>query len=192
MGCSNPHPHGQIWANQTIPNEPLKEQEAQKSYAEEHGACLLCESLRLETVAADRIVFENEYFVALVPYWAIWPFETMVFSRTHVRDLSALDHSMRVGLAETFKQLTTRYDNLFETPFPYSMGVHQAPTDGEAHPEWHLHIHFYPPLLRSATIRKFMVGYEMLAGPQRDLTPEAAAETLRNLPSTHYAGSRAR
>jgi len=187
MGCSNPHPHGQIWANQTIPNEPRKEQESQRAYAKKYGPCLLCDYLQLETKAATRMVVENGHFAALVPFWAVWPFEVLLMSKQHVGDLVSLDSLAREGLADIFKQLTTRYDNLFETSFPYSMGFHQAPTDGEAHPEWHLHAHFYPPLLRSATIRKFMVGYEMLAGPQRDITPEMAALTLRNLAGAHYA-----
>lgn len=187
MGCSNPHPHGQIWANQTLPNQLRKEQEAQRSYVEKYDNCLLCEYLQLEARAQSRVVLENDHFIALVPFWAVWPFETLVVSRPHRRDLLALDPSERAGLAEMLKGLTTRYDNLFQTPFPYSMGFHQSPTDGEGHHEWHLHAHFYPPLLRSASIRKFMVGYEMLASPQRDITPEAAAATLRNLAATHYA-----
>jgi UDPglucose--hexose-1-phosphate uridylyltransferase len=187
MGCSNPHPHGQIWANQTIPNEPRKEQEAQKEYFEKNHACLLCDYLELETQKGIRMVVENAHFVAFVPFWAVWPFEVLLLSRRHACDLGSLDPAMRAGLADILKQLTTRYDNLFEIAFPYSMGFHQAPTDGEAHPEWHFHAHFYPPLLRSATVRKFMVGYEMLAGPQRDITPEAAATVLRNLNAAHYA-----
>jgi len=133
------------------------------------------------------MVVENGHFAALVPFWAVWPFEVLLVAKRHTGDLVSLDAAAREGLADIFKQLTARYDNLFETSFPYSMGFHQAPTDGEAHSEWHLHAHFYPPLLRSATIRKFMVGYEMLASPQRDITPEAAAATLRNLSATHYA-----
>ncbi|MGA2003119.1 MAG: UDP-glucose--hexose-1-phosphate uridylyltransferase [Terriglobales bacterium] len=187
MGCSNPHPHGQIWANQTIPNEPRKELESQLAYKEKYGTCLLCDYLELETKAGARMVVENGHFAALVPFWAVWPFEVLLVAKRHTGDLVSLDAAAREGLADIFKQLTARYDNLFETSFPYSMGFHQAPTDGEAHSEWHLHAHFYPPLLRSATIRKFMVGYEMLASPQRDITPEAAAATLRNLSATHYA-----
>lgn len=181
MGCSNPHPHGQIWANQTIPNEPRKEQESQLAYRLKNGSCLLCDHLALETRSATRMVIENDHFAVLVPFWAVWPFEVLVLSKQHARDLASLGSAARKCLAEILKQVTTRYDNLFETSFPYSMGFHQAPTDNESHPEWHLHAHFYPPLLRSATIRKFMVGYEMLASPQRDITPEIAAATLRNL-----------
>lgn len=187
MGCSNPHPHGQIWANQTIPNEPRKEQEAQKAYAQKYGGCLLCDYLQLETKAGLRMIVENADFAVLVPFWAVWPFEVLLLSKRHMGDIGSLDPALRTGLADILKQITTRYDNLFEIPFPYSMGFHQAPTEGESHPEWHLHAHFYPPLLRSATIRKFMVGYEMLAGPQRDITPESAAATLRKLSGVHYA-----
>lgn len=192
MGCSNPHPHGQIWANQTIPNVPQKEQESQRSYAEKHGACLLCEYLRMESMAETRVVLQNEHFVTLVPFWAVWPFEVLVVSKQHVRDLLALDRSQHAGLAAMLKALTARYDNLFETSFPYSMGFHQAPTDDNEHPEWHLHAHFYPPLLRSASIRKFMVGYEMLASPQRDVTPEAAAAALRKLDAIHFVDAEPR
>ena len=187
MGCSNPHPHGQIWANQTIPNEPRKEQESQSAYLRKYGSCLLCDYLQIESRSQARVVLENDHFVALVPFWAVWPFELLLVSRRHVRDLPMLDPSERDGLAAMVKAVTIRYDNLFETSFPYSMGFHQAPTDDNAHQEWHLHAHFYPPLLRSATIRKFMVGYEILAGPQRDITAEVAAAALRSLPGTHYA-----
>jgi UDPglucose--hexose-1-phosphate uridylyltransferase len=179
MGCSNSHPHGQIWANQTIPNIPGKEQESQLVYAKKFDACLLCEYLQIETKAAARMVVENAHFAVVVPFWAIWPFEVLLISKSHVGDLKLLDSKMREGLADILKQITCRYDGLFAVPFPYSMGFHQSPTDGLPHPEWHLHAHFYPPLLRSATIRKFMVGYEMLASPQRDLTPEFAAQCLR-------------
>lgn len=192
MGCSNPHPHGQIWASRTIPNEPRKEQDSQQAYARKNGACLLCDYLQFEAQSQSRVVLENEHFAALVPFWAVWPFEMLVISRRHIRDVLALDSTARASLADILKGLTTRYDNLFETSFPYSMGFHQAPTDGDAHPEWHLHAHFYPPLLRSATIRKFMVGYELLASPQRDITPEAAATTLRNLSRLHYADVKTR
>jgi UDPglucose--hexose-1-phosphate uridylyltransferase len=187
MGCSNPHPHGQIWANQTIPNEPRKEQAAQKAYLEKNYSCLLCDYLKHESDAGSRVVAESSCFVAVVPFWAIWPFEVLVLARRHVSDIGSLDESERSALADILKQVTTRYDNLFQVSFPYSMGFHQSPTDGEAHSEWHFHAHFYPPLLRSATIRKFMVGYEMLASPQRDITPETAAATLRSLPAKHYA-----
>jgi UDPglucose--hexose-1-phosphate uridylyltransferase len=187
MGCSNPHPHGQIWANQTLPNEPRKEQESQKAYLGQNHSCLLCDYLQLETKAQTRMVVENAQFAAVVPFWAVWPFEVLLLAKRHIGDLGTIDPATRNGLADILKQITTRYDNLFETPFPYSMGFHQSPTDGEEHAEWHLHAHFYPPLLRSASVRKFMVGYEMLASPQRDITPEEAAATLRNLDARHYA-----
>jgi UDPglucose--hexose-1-phosphate uridylyltransferase len=187
MGCSNPHPHGQIWASQTLPNEPRKEQESQKAYLGQNHSCLLCDYLQLETKAQTRMVVENTQFAAVVPFWAVWPFEVLLLAKRHIGDLGALDPAERTGLADILKQITTRYDNLFETPFPYSMGFHQSPTDGEEHAEWHLHAHFYPPLLRSASVRKFMVGYEMLASPQRDITPEEAAAALRNLDASHYA-----
>lgn len=186
MGCSNPHPHGQIWGTGAVPNEPWKEQQGQLAYRHLHGSCLLCDYLALEQKDRSRIVCENEEFVALVPFWAVWPFETLLLSKTHARDLSAFDARKCAACGDIMKGLTTRYDNLFEVPFPYSMGIHQAPTDGAPHSEWHLHVHFYPPLLRSATVRKFMVGYEMLAEPQRDLTPELAAERLRILSEVHY------
>ena len=192
MGCSNPHPHGQIWANQTIPNEPRKEQESQQAYLEKYGSCLLCDYLQLEAQAGMRRVVENAHFAVFVPFWAVWPFEVLLLAKRHIGNLGSLDPATRSGLADILRQLTTRYDNLFETSFPYSMGFHQSPTDGEAHPEWHFHAHFYPPLLRSATIRKFMVGYEMLASPQRDITPEAAAAALRNVSGTHYTEHRPR
>ena len=186
MGCSNPHPHGQIWANETVPNEPRKEQSSLADYRQRHGRCLLCDYLELERSSGERIVCENEHFVAVVPFWATWPFETLLISRRHLADITSLDDSERSDLASILKRLTTRYDNLFEMSFPYSMGFHQRPTDAGEHAEWHLHAHFYPPLLRSATIRKFMVGYEMLGSPQRDITPELAAERLRDLTERHY------
>jgi UDPglucose--hexose-1-phosphate uridylyltransferase len=181
MGASNPHPHGQIWANETLPNEPAKELRQQQEYAA-RGGCLLCDYLEVELKNGERLICQNEHFVALVPFWAIWPFETLVLPRAHHGALPDLDPDERDALAEILRQLTRRYDRLFNVTFPYSMGVHQRPTDGAPYPEWHLHAHFHPPLLRSATVRKFMVGYELLAQPQRDITPESAAERLRNLP----------
>lgn len=186
MGCSNPHPHGQIWSNETIPQLPALEQRSQARYLQKHGTCLLCDYVRAEEVRQTRIVCDNAHFVAVVPFWAVWPFETMIISRRHVPALTELRDDERDGLANIVRRLTIRYDNLFRTSFPYSMGIHQQPTDGEKHPEWHLHLHFYPPLLRSATVKKFMVGYEMLAAPQRDLTAEAAAERLRALSETRF------
>ena len=181
MGASNPHPHGQIWASASIPNEPSKEQLALRAYKLSHRACLLCDYLTRECELNQRVVFENEHFSALVPFWAIWPFEALVISRRHLSSMTDLSAEERDGLADMLKRLTTRYDHLFEISFPYSMGFHQRPTDGQAHPEWHLHAHFYPPLLRSATVRKFMVGYEMLGTPQRDITAETAAARLREM-----------
>ena len=185
MGCSNPHPHGQIWANATVPNEPHKEQTALIEYSKQNGCCLLCDYLQLEQSAGDRLVCENENFLVVVPFWAVWPFEALLLSKRHIADMRALQENERTALADILKRLTTRYDNLFQISFPYSMGFHQAPTDGAAHPEWHFHAHFFPPLLRSATVRKFMVGYEMLASPQRDITPEVAAQKLRDLSEIH-------
>lgn len=179
MGASNPHPHGQIWANESLPNEPAKELARQREHFRERGSCLLCNYLALELAEGTRIVCQNETFIALVPFWAIWPFETLVLPRTHRATISALSDAERDGLADILGQLTRRYDALFQTSFPYSMGFHQQPTDGADYVEWHLHAHFYPPLLRSATVRKFMVGYELLGQPQRDITPESAAARLR-------------
>lgn len=187
MGASNPHPHGQIWANASVPNEGAKEDQSQGSYLNECGSCLLCDYLGLERQKAERLVCDNEKFQALVPFWAVWPYETMVLSKRHTGGLDDFNETERDDLADILRQVTIRYDNLFRTSFPYTMGFHQHPTDGSSHPAWHFHAHFYPPLLRSATVRKFMVGYEMLAGPQRDITAEAAAKTLRELPAEHYS-----
>jgi UDPglucose--hexose-1-phosphate uridylyltransferase len=187
MGASNPHPHCQIWANATVPNEPTKEQASFLAYQRQHAACLLCTYLALEAERKERLVCENAEFTALVPFWAVWPFETIVVSQRHCGAIDELSAAGRDALADILKRLTTRYDNLFEAPFPYSMGFHQRPTDGRPHPEWHFHAHFYPPLLRSAVVRKFLVGYEMLAAPQRDFTPEFAAARLRELSEQHYS-----
>jgi UDPglucose--hexose-1-phosphate uridylyltransferase len=184
MGASNPHPHGQIWANEHVPNEPAKELQQQRAYSATHGSCLLCDYLALELQNGQRLVCQNAHFVALIPFWAIWPFETLVLPRAHCAALTDLDAAARDGLADILRRLTRCYDRLFQISFPYSMGFHQRPTDGAAYPEWHMHAHFYPPLLRSATVRKFMVGYEMLGQPQRDITPESAAERLRALEVT--------
>jgi len=186
MGASNPHPHGQIWATEHLPLNVAREQEAQAEYHAANGRTLLADYLALELEEATRIVVSNEHFVALVPFWAVWPFETLVISRRPAGALPELTADERAGLADILRSLTTRYDNLFQVSFPYSMGFHQQPTDGAEHPEWHLHAHFYPPLLRSATVRKFMVGFELLAEPQRDITAEGAAERLREQPAEHY------
>jgi UDPglucose--hexose-1-phosphate uridylyltransferase len=185
MGASNPHPHCQLWANANLPNEARKELDAQSEYWASRGTCLLCDYLRLEQERKERLVIENEHFVALAPFWAIWPFETLVLSRRHLSGLDGLSGEERDALAAILKRMTTRYDNLFQVAFPYTMGFHQRPTDGRDHPEWHFHAHFYPPLLRSATVRKFMVGYEMLATPQRDITAELAAARLREMSDRH-------
>ncbi|MBL7795955.1 MAG: UDP-glucose--hexose-1-phosphate uridylyltransferase [Saprospiraceae bacterium] len=179
MGCSNPHPHGQIWAQSSIPDEPLKKQRAQRKYWKRHGRTLLADYLQEEVSKNERILFENEHFVALVPFWAVWPFEAMIIPKRPMPRITDLMDAEKDALADAYRRLTIRYDNLFQTSFPYSAGIHQAPTDGKPHPEWHWHFVFYPPLLRSATVKKFMVGYEMLANPQRDITPEKAAEMLR-------------
>jgi UDPglucose--hexose-1-phosphate uridylyltransferase len=186
MGASNPHPHCQIWANASMPNEPAKEQAALQAYRHSGGGCLLCDYVDLEMRLRERLVCENDGFAVVVPYWAIWPFETLLLSKRHLPAMDELSAEERDLLGDILKQLTIRYDNLFEIAFPYSMGFHQRPTDGELHPEWHLHAHYYPPLLRSATVQKFMVGYEMLASPQRDITAEAAAERLRSVADVHH------
>lgn len=186
MGCSNPHPHGQIWANHTVPYFPALETEKQKEYKQRKGKCLLCDYLTLEKNKRIRIVFENETFIVLVPFWAVWPYEVMVLPKKHFSAIIELNESEKFDLADCLKRTGIRYDNLFSTSFPYSMGIHQKPTDGLEHDEWHFHLHYYPPLLRSATVKKFMVGYEMLAMPQRDITAEASAEKLRNLTEKHY------
>lgn len=184
MGCSNPHPHGQIWASGDLPTEVAKEARTQAGWLRGHGGCLLCDYLAFERADGERVVVENDTWTALVPFWAVWPFETLLLPRTHGADLDALAGEARDGLADLLRRLTTAYDALFGVPFPYSMGLHPRPCDGQPHDGWHLHLHFYPPLLRSATVRKFMVGYEMLATPQRDLTPEAAASRLRAVAGT--------
>ena len=186
MGASNPHPHGQIWASNFIPNEAASEGRHQRAYFEDHGSPLLIDYAAVEAERGTRVVVENEHWLAVVPYWAIWPFETLVMPRAHVLRLPDLTGDQRDALADVLKRLLTRYDNLFETSFPYSMGWHGAPNDDGNYDHWQLHAHFYPPLLRSATVRKFMVGYELLAQVQRDLTPEQAADRLRSLPDVHY------
>jgi UDPglucose--hexose-1-phosphate uridylyltransferase len=178
MGSSNPHPHCQIWATGHVPDEPAAEGAAQLDYFNAHGRTLLSDYLAQET-AGERMVCENENFAAVVPYWAVWPFETLLIPKRQVGSFVDLDAAQVAGLADLLKQVTTGYDALFNVSFPYTMGFHQRPTDGEAHPEWTFHVHFFPPLLRSAEIRKFMVGFEMLGMPQRDITPEKAAEMLR-------------
>jgi UDPglucose--hexose-1-phosphate uridylyltransferase len=181
MGASNPHPHCQIWASRTVPTEPSKEQVALLAWRARHDTCLLCEYSRIEEEAGGRMVDANDHFLTVVPFWAVWPFETMVIARRHMTGIDQLTPAERDGLADILQRTTARYDRLFNVSFPYSMGIHQRPTDGGSHDEWHVHLHFYPPLLRSATVRKFLVGYEMLANPQRDITAESAAERLRSV-----------
>lgn len=179
MGSSNPHPHCQIWATGRVPDEPLLEGQAQLAYLQEHGTTLLADYLAQELAAGERVVCSNDAFVAVVPYWAVWPFEILILSRTQIGSFVDFADKESKGLAEILHEATATYDKVFNTSFPYTMGFHQRPTDGEPHPEWTFHGHFYPPLLRSAEIRKFMVGFEMLGMPQRDITPEKAAEMLR-------------
>ncbi|EKD15415.1 galactose-1-phosphate uridylyltransferase [Drepanopeziza brunnea f. sp. 'multigermtubi' MB_m1] len=181
MGCSNPHPHGQIWTTTGLPEEPATELTNQVAYMREKGRSLLCDYVKVELEKRERVVFENASFLVLCPWWAVWPFEVMVVSKAHKRALVDLSESEQGDFAEAVGEVTRRYDNLFETSFPYSSGIHQAPlegTDDEINSS-HLHMHFYPPLLRSATVRKFLVGYELMAEPQRDITPEQAAKRLR-------------
>jgi len=179
MGSSNPHPHGQIWATGHVPDEPAAETETQRKYFREHGGGLLSDYLAQELTVGERIVLENDEFAVVVPFWAVWPFETLVLAKRSVGSFVDFDKAQVAGLADALKRLTTKYNGLFATSFPYTMGFHQRPTDGASYPEWEWHGHFYPPLLRSAEIRKFMVGFEMLGMPQRDITPEKAAEMLR-------------
>lgn len=192
MGCSNPHPHGQIWSSDALPNEPRKEDVRQREYAQRHGRPLLLEYAALEAEARERVVAENAHWLAVVPFWAVWPFETMLLPRRHVLRLPELSGAERDALAEVLRALLIRYDNLFETSFPYSMGWHAAPGGAADVSHWQLHAHYYPPLLRSATVKKFLVGYEMLGEVQRDLTAEQAAGRLRDLPAEHYRAAAAR
>jgi len=189
MGCSDPHPHGQIWSSERLPREVDKELTMQRAYYDQHQHTLLADYLAEEHRRQERIVYQNNHWTVLVPFWAAWPFETMLLSHRPAQWLPDLSAAERDALADAMHQITVRYDNLFRTSFPYSMGCPQQPTDGRAYPEWHLHAHFYPPLLRSATVRKFMVGYEMLGTPQRDITPEQAAARLRDLSAIHYLQS---
>ena len=184
MGASNPHPHCQIWATSSIPVEPAKELAAQRAYLQANQRCLLCDYVGVEQREKERLVFENDGFVTLVPFWAVWPFELLVCSRRHLGSMSQFTPDDARLLSGMLHRVTSTYDKVFGVPFPYSMGFHQSPTDGSDHPEWHFHAHFYPPLLRSATIRKFMVGFEMLGNAQRDITPEIVATRLKELSGT--------
>lgn len=186
MGCSNPHPHGQIWAQSSLPTQVKKTQDNLLKYYQKTGKSLLKDYVDNELQKKQRIIAENEHFVLLVPFWATWPYETMIISKRHFSNIAEITEEEIKSYAEMIHIITVKYDNLFKTSFPYSAGIHQAPTDGLSHDEWHFHMHFYPPLLRSATVKKFMVGYELLAEAQRDLTAEQSAEILRNLSTEHY------
>jgi len=186
MGASNPHPHCQVWANESIPVVPVKEIASFQAYSDAKHSCLLCDYLKLELQLGQRLICENDAFAAVIPFWAVWPFETLLLSKRHLASMMEFSPAETKLLADILRRITIRYDNIFETSFPYSMGFHQRPTDGQAHPEYHFHAHYLPPLLRSATVQKFMVGYELLNNPQRDITAESAAARLRNLPEVHY------
>ena len=186
MGCSNAHPHGQIWAQKRIPKEVEKKQFHQKEYYKKNNTSLLLDYLNQELELRERIICENSSFLALIPYWAVWPFETMIIPKKQHKSILSFSENELVDYAKILKKLTTKYDNLFNTSFPYSSGIHQAPTDNKKNEEWHMHMSFYPPLLRSANVKKFMVGYEMFAEPQRDITAETAAEKLRNCSEKHF------
>jgi UDPglucose--hexose-1-phosphate uridylyltransferase len=186
MGCSNPHPHGQVWATSYVPLTPARQLATQRAWFERHGSDLVGDYLEEELRQGERVVCRNDSWVALVPYWAVWPFELMLVPARRVPDLPALAGDERDALADLLRRVGVRYDNLFRTSFPYSLGFHARPTDGEEHPEWRLHAVYYPPLLRSATVRKFLVGFELTAEPQRDLTAEDAAARLRALGEIHY------
>lgn len=189
MGASNPHPHCQVWSTSSLPEQPAKELQNQRTYLQQRRSCLLCDYVGLEETQKARVVYQNPGFIALVPFWAVWPFELLVCSRRHLGTFAEMNDSEAALLGDLLHRVTSTYDKVFEVPFPYSMGFHQSPTDGAEHPEWHFHAHFYPPLLRSATVRKYMVGFEMLGSPQRDVTAESAAERLRELSSSLLADS---
>ena len=186
MGNSNPHPHCQIWAQESIPVEPANELKQFGTYYKKNKRSLLGDYLKLEIKLNERIIYKNNSFFVLVPFWAVWPYETLIVSKRKIPDILKLTENEKKDFAAAIKSVTAKYDNLFNTSFPYSSGIHQAPADGKEHKEWHFHMHFYPPLLRSASVKKFMVGYEMLAEPQRDITPEQSAKVLKNLSTVHY------
>lgn len=181
MGCSNPHPHGQIWAQNSIPREIQKKTARFDAFYNEHQKSLLSEYLQQELELDERIIFENDHFIVLVPFWAVWPYETMIIPKQHSKNILSMKNNESLAFAEAIKIITSTYDKVFDVSFPYSAGIHQAPTNDEDHSGWHWHMSFYPPLLRSATVKKFMVGYEMFATPQRDITAESAAATLKSL-----------
>ncbi len=186
MGCSNPHPHGQIWAQQQLPSLVEKKHFAQQEYLKNYQSSLLQDYVKKELLNKERIVVKNADWLVVVPYWAAWPFETLLLPRFAVQRMTELNQAQKLSLADILQKITIKYDNLFNCSLPYSMGWHGAPYDGKQHQAWTLHASFFPPLLRSATVRKFMVGYEMMAEAQRDLTPEQAAQRLRSLPEQHY------
>jgi len=186
MGCSNPHPHGQIWAQTRLPTLLQKEDDHQRAFFKAHGKSLLLDYAHKELATAERLVVENEHWLVVVPFWASWPFETLLLPKQARARITELTELEQVSLGVILRDITARYDNLFECSFPYSMGWHGAPFDAVDTSAWQLHAHFYPPLLRSAGVRKFMVGYEMLAEPQRDLSPEQAAERLRQQSPVHF------
>lgn len=181
MGCSNPHPHGQIWSQSSLPNEVYKKNEQQKKHFLKHKSSLLGDYLKQELIAKERIIYQNNAFVVLTPFWAIWPFETMIIPKKTQNNITQMSNKESFAFADAISKITKVYDKLFESSFPYSSGIHQAPTNGETNVHWHWHMSFYPPLLRSATVKKFMVGYEMFGSPQRDITAEQAAEKLKKL-----------
>eukprot|EP01114_Cavostelium_apophysatum_P009028 TRINITY_DN22102_c0_g1_i1.p1 TRINITY_DN22102_c0_g1~~TRINITY_DN22102_c0_g1_i1.p1 ORF type:complete len:367 (-),score=69.69 TRINITY_DN22102_c0_g1_i1:153-1226(-) len=186
MGCSNPHPHCQIWASSFIPEEPQSEIDAMREYLQKNKSCMLCDYTKKELDKKVRVVCENDSFVVVVPYWALWPYETLVLSKKHIGNLTEFDKKQASDYADIIKRISIKFDNLFQCSFPYSSGIHQTPTDGQEHKECHFHMHYFPPLLRSSTVRKFMVGYEMLGEPQRDITAEQSAARLRELSDTVY------
>ncbi|MBO3097058.1 UDP-glucose--hexose-1-phosphate uridylyltransferase [Gelidibacter pelagius] len=181
MGCSNPHPHGQIWSQSTLPNEVEKKDQHQQAYYSKNKSSLLGDYLTQELKANERIIYQNDDFVVLTPFWAVWPFETMIAPKKNYKDISELSDGESLAFADAISKITKAYDKLFQTSFPYSSGIHQAPTNGASNDHWHWHMSFYPPLLRSATVKKFMVGYEMFGSPQRDITAEQAVERLKAL-----------
>ena len=181
MGCSNPHPHGQIWSQSTLPNEVDKKDKQQLAYYSKKNSSLLSDYLNQELIKKERLIYENDAFVVLIPFWAVWPFEAMIIPKTHQSNILDLNTNESLKFAEAISVLTKAYDKLFNCSFPYSSGIHQAPTNGEDNSHWHWHMSFYPPLLRSATVKKFMVGYEMFGSPQRDITAEIAAKMIRDL-----------
>jgi UDPglucose--hexose-1-phosphate uridylyltransferase len=181
MGCSNPHPHGQIWSQSTLPNEVDKKDQRLKAYFSKNKSNLLGDYLKQELQANERIIYQNDAFVVLTPFWAVWPFETMIVPKKQCENITMISQQDSLNFADAISKTTKAYDKLFNCSFPYSSGIHQSPTNGEINDHWRWHMSFYPPLLRSATVKKFMVGYEMFGSPQRDITPEQAAKRLRDL-----------